>query len=155
MTYSLIYADDGDHDRAPPHHDHLLRQDPGARARRGEGVRRAPEAGAGREHLPGPPDPQDGQKIHGEHHGPRREEPKKSLIESIATDHPTLKIQTIENAKKILNGSDDVYGLKEEYFEWCKNKEKPYKGYDAGFIGFCKGRMKNNISEEIQDDMFT
>ena len=81
--------------------------------------------------------------------------PKKSLIESIAADHPTLKIQTIENAKKILNGSDDVYGLKEEYFEWCKNKEKPYKGYDAGFIGFCKGRMKNNISEEIQEDMFT
>jgi len=81
--------------------------------------------------------------------------PKKSLLESITTDTTTLKIQTIENAKNILKGTHDVYGLQAEYFEWCENKEKPNKGYDAGFIGFCKKRMKLKNREEIQEDMFT
>ena len=62
-----------------------------------------------------------------------------------------LKPQTIENAKKILNGKHDVYGLQTEYLEWVKNKEHPKKGYDAGFIGFCKKRMPK---EEFQDDLF-
>ena len=62
-----------------------------------------------------------------------------------------LKPQTIENAEKILRKKHDVYALQAEYLAWVSDKEKPRKGYEAGFIGFCKKRMPR---EEIQDDLF-
>ena len=78
-------------------------------------------------------------------------QPKVRTKKKIKVIPKQLKTQTIENAKKILNNTQDVYALQAEYLAWVENKEPPKKGYDAGFIGFCKKRMPK---VEIQDDLF-
>jgi plasmid replication initiation protein len=69
-------------------------------------------------------------------------QPKVKAKKKVQGIPASLKPQTINNAKKILNGRADVYALQAEYLEWAKDKEPPTKGYEAGFIGFCKKRMK-------------
>ena len=77
--------------------------------------------------------------------------PKKKALKLIDGLIP-IKPKTIENAKKILSGQFDVYGLQAEYSGWIKNKEQPKKGYDAAFIGFCKRKVnwrKKQIEMEL------
>jgi plasmid replication initiation protein len=59
-----------------------------------------------------------------------------------------LKPDTIEKAKKILQGQYDVYALEYEWRDWWINSEKPeLKSPDGAFIGFCKSRMEQTVKQ--------
>lgn len=60
-------------------------------------------------------------------------------------DGPTLATWAYEKAKKAAPGID-VYAIERDFKEWIKDKEKPEKGYEAAFIGFCKHKASQGRS---------
>jgi len=57
----------------------------------------------------------------------------------------SLKPQTIENAKKILQQHYDVYALEAEWKAWWESTGKPkLDSPDGAFINFCKRRISTN-----------
>jgi hypothetical protein len=54
-----------------------------------------------------------------------------------------LKPQTMENAKKIVGKTYDIYALEQEWKDWWKGSGEPeLKSPDGAFINFCKKRME-------------
>lgn len=61
--------------------------------------------------------------------------------ETPVNDGPVLQTWAYEKAKKVAPGID-IYAVEQDFRAWIKGKEKPEKGYDAAFIGFCRQKYK-------------